>query len=384
MTECGREASVLLVTRNFPPLLGGMERLNRHLLGELRATWRTLLCGPAGCASYVGPETVVRESRAKSAPLFLLTMLWKALVLSRQQRPAWVLAGSGLTAPIAWLAARCSGARMAVYLHGLDVIVPNPVYQRLWLPFIRQSDLILANSNHTARLAVGRDVPEHIIRVLHPGTDFPELDAGAGEQFRSRHGFGSRPLLLSVGRLTERKGLANFVRGSLPAIAAAHPDVTLVIIGNDASNALHARRRSERGHIMQAAAEAGVEKHLQFLGPCDDATLAAAYQAADIHVFPVLDLPGDVEGFGMVALESAAHGLRTVAFAVGGVPDAVEEGVSGQLIAPGDYDGMSQAVLALLSNPACDVSACRQFAAEKAWPEFGKQLRAALEHHDGP
>ena len=54
------------------------------------------------------------------------------------------------------------------------------------------------------------------------------------------------------------------------------------------------------------------------LARVDDQRLSDAYFAADVMVFPVLDLPGDVEGFGMVAVEAAAHGLPTVAFAVGG------------------------------------------------------------------
>jgi phosphatidylinositol alpha-1,6-mannosyltransferase len=117
------------------------------------------------------------------------------------------------------------------------------------------------------------------------------------------------------------------------------------------------------------------------LGRCDGPTLSAAYQAADVHIFPVLDLPGDVEGFGMVALESAAHGLATVAFAVGGVPDAVLDGQTGTLVEPGDYVVLGEAVIRQLAQAreGATIATCREFAAGKVWPVFGERLRNLLD-----
>jgi phosphatidylinositol alpha-1,6-mannosyltransferase len=303
--------------------------------------------------------------------------------LAWRRKPEWVVAGSGLTAPIAWLAARCAGGRMAVYLHGLDIVAPSRVYQWLWLPFIRRCDLALVNSANTAGLAQRAGVRSRTTHVLHPGCDLPTLNVAAADEFRQRHGFAQRPVLLSVGRLTQRKGLAEFVAKALPAIATHHPDVLLLVIGDEATDALHARAGSERERIFAAARIGAVVQNLHFFGRCDDATLSAAYQAADVHVFPVLDLPGDVEGFGMVALESAAHGLPTVAFAVGGVSDAVLDGHTGTLIGPGDYAAFGDAVIRQLacSRESANIAACREFAAGKTWPVFGERLRSLMDSH---
>lgn len=373
----------LLVTRNFPPLLGGMEKVNQHLLEALQPAWRTALCGPIGSAQYTAAQTEVKQSRVKPLPLFLVATAWHAVCLAWRRKPEWVIAGSGLTAPIAWLAARCARGRAAVYLHGLDIIVPSRVYQWLWLFFIRRCDLAIVNSANTARLAQSRGVQPAKTHVLHPGTDLPLLDAEAARVFRQRNSFGQRPLLLSVGRLTQRKGLTEFVDKSLPGIASRQPDVLLVVIGDEASDALHSRAGSERERITEAARIQGVERNLCFLGRCDDETLGAAYQAANLHVFPVLELPGDVEGFGMVALESAAHGLPTVAFAVGGIPDAVMDGHTGTLIEPGNYVALAEAVIRqlALAREIDNVAACREFATGKAWPVFGERLRSLLDSH---
>jgi phosphatidylinositol alpha-1,6-mannosyltransferase len=377
------EPWAVLVTRNFPPLLGGMEKVNQHLLEALQPIWRLALCGPAGSAQYAAAQTEVKQSRVKPLPLFLAATAWHAMRLARRRRPEWVIAGSGLTAPIAWLAARCAGGKAAVYLHGLDIVAPSRVYQWLWLPFIRRFDLVLVNSSNTAKLAQNRGVDRGITHVLHPGTDMPALYEEAARVFRAQHGFGQRPLLLSVGRLTQRKGLVEFVTKALPAIVAHHPDVLLLVIGDEASDALHSRVGSERERILVAARKEGVEQNLRFLGRCDDSDLSAAYQAADMHVFPVLELAGDVEGFGMVALESAAHGLPTVAFAVGGVPDAVLDGLTGTLVEPGNYVALGGAVIRQLAcaRESATIVACRAFAAGKAWSVFGDRLRNLLDSY---
>lgn len=380
MTSPDERPWAILVTRNFPPMLGGMERLNQHLLASLQPVWRTAICGPQGCGKYVPAGTEVQESLLKPLAKFLVTTLHRAMRLAWARKPEWVIAGSGLTAPIAWLAARCVRRRVAVYLHGLDIVASSHVYQWFWLPFIRHCDLVLVNSTNTGRLATANGVRPNRIHLLHPGTELPLLDDRMSDDFRRRFNLGKQPLLLTVGRLTQRKGLAEFVIEALPSIVSRHPDTLLLIIGDDASEALQSRSGSERARILAAAHASGVEKNVFFLGRCDEATLTAAYQASNVHIFPVLELPGDVEGFGMVALEAAAHGLRTVAFAVGGVPDAVEDGVTGRLITPHNYVDFVAAVINEfeLVHDATVINGCIQFAARKAWPIFGKRLRQLL------
>ena len=373
----------MLVTRNFPPLVGGMEGVNSRLLAELAREWRVLLCGPEGASATAAAAAAARVSEAplKPLPAFILRNAWQAWRMARRERPGLVLAGSGLAAPMAWLAARASGARLGVYLHGLDVIAPSRVYQWLWLPFIRACDLVLVNSRNTRRLATERGVDAARIDILHPGVSLPaSVDPAAAARFRAQHGLGDAPLMLSIGRFTRRKGLAEFVSNSMPLIVRAHPDACLVIIGAEAQDALHGASGQERARIESAATAAGVAGQLRFLGRCTDSELESAYQAASCHVFPVLDLPGDVEGFGMVALEAAAHGLRTAAFDVGGVSDAVDVSCSGVLVPAGNYEAMAGAVSTILGAPpsAEGRAASRAFAAGKDWQHFGARLREVI------
>jgi phosphatidylinositol alpha-1,6-mannosyltransferase len=269
---------------------------------------------------------------------------------------------------------------MAVYVHGLDLIVPNRMYRWFWLPFVRRCDLCIANSEHTARLAATCGVPAARIVVVHPGVDLPSGDIPDAADFRVRFGLGQRAMLLSVGRLIARKGLLEFVEKALPEIAREQSDVCLVVLGDETPALLHGSSVGLGERIRLSAAQLGLETNLLFVGPQDDQTLAAAYAAADVHVFPVRDVPGDVEGFGMVAVEAAAYGLPTVAFAVGGVPDAVENGVSGDLQPAGDYSKLARSVLNYLGkrNDAATRTRARAFAERFSWEHFGSTMRQVI------
>ncbi len=380
MTHRRTRPIALVITRNLPPLVGGMERLVWHIVDELRVDYRIHVIGPRGCGRHLPDGVTVSEIPIKPMPWFLLRCMWVGLVQTLRLRPTLVFAGSGLTAPFAWLAARLVRARCVVYVHGLDLIVRSVVYRFLWLPFIRRCDLVIANSDNTAKLARDTKVPVDRLCIVCPGAEAPPPDPAAARRFRSAHGFGDVPLLLAVGRLTARKGLPAFVACSLPEVIRQFSDVLLVVIGDEAQDALHRGVGSGRGAVVQAAEHVQIGSHVRLLGSCSESSLNDAYDAADVLVFPVLEVPGDVEGFGMVAIEAAAHGTPTVAFAVGGVPDAVADSVSGSLVPAGDYAQFAEAIrhwLDLRESKPISLS-CREFAGRFAWPRFGEQLRRAL------
>lgn len=405
MTE-PRRLRILIVTRNLPPLVGGMERLNWHMADELSKAADVRVIGPEGSAKMAASSVTVRE--APLGPLW--KFLARARSLARKEARSWkpdlVLAGSGLTAPIARSAARACGARTAVYVHGLDVAVRHLAYRAVWLPAIRRADRVIANSHATAELCRGVGIDPARIGIVHPGVDLPgaiEPETGGGDStrhleplslretgrgesadardatsFRQRNRFGDRPLLLSVGRLSARKGLREFVTQCLPRIIAAKPDSILLIAGDTPNQALHAEAQTPES-IQAAADAAGVGECIRFLGKVPDGELASLYQTVDVHVFPVREIPNDPEGFGMVAVEAASYGLPTVAYATGGVVDAVAEGRSGYLVRQGDYTALVDAVLRTLSVRDALRDSCIKFARRFAWPEFGRQIFRQLD-----
>lgn len=378
---------LLIVTRNLPPLVGGMERLVWHVVEALRAEYQVHVIGPVGCKKHLSHDVTTTEIPVRPLAWFLarigLASLWRGLRL----RPDLVFAGSGLTAPFAWLAARLTRCKCAVYLHGLDIEARNPVYRTIWPWFLRRCDLVFVNSRFSKGLAQGIGISGERIRILHPGVSLPDLSRAAEKRraFRERHGLGDAPVMLYVGRITVRKGLAVFVRDILPLILREQPNARLVVVGDEARQAL-LQNPGEAERVRGLLDGQNMAHAVHFLGQKaqDDPELEEAYFAADVNVFPVQQRKHDNEGFGMVAVEAAAHGLPTVAFAVGGVPEAVGEGVSGRLVQAEDPERFVRAVLDYLCEPNdSSKSQVRDFAQGFAWDAFGRQLRDALGRDKG-
>ncbi|MDO8844859.1 glycosyltransferase family 4 protein [Methylicorpusculum sp.] len=373
---------ILLVTRNFPPLRGGMERLNHHIYLELNKTFDVVVAGPADILLYLSPSTRYCEFPHRPLPVFFWFSFWSTLRLAIKEKPALIISGSGITALSARLIGYLCQAKVITFIHGLDVVMPHPVYQRLFLPAIRACDAIWVNSQNTANLAINKGVCSNKIKTVYPGVVIPENNTLSqySTDFRSELGLTQDlKILLSVGRLTERKGLVEFILYSLPDIVKACPDCILIIIGDEPNNALH-HKTGAKEKITQAAKDKGLEKHVIFLGHVSEFQLEAAYQSSQLHIFPVLDLPGDIEGFGMVAIEAAVYGLPTVAFAVGGVPEAVSHHKSGWLIEPGNYPAMTETVINSLANlnsshQTVTPDSCRQHGAEFSWDIFGDRIK---------
>src|SRR5690554_4490427 len=370
---------ILLITRNLPPLVGGMERLNWHMADELSKYAEVKVIGPKGAAALKPEQVTLTEAPLKPLPLFLLVTLFKALWLAIRWKPDVILAGSGLTAPIAWLASKLCAARSAAYLHGFDITVKDKLYQRLWAPTFSKLDRIIVNSTPTKGLAFAAGIPERKISIIYPGVSLPDAPQPAEsiKAFKEQHGLTDKKILLSVGRLTTRKGLREFVELALPSIVQAEPEAILVVIGEAPKDSLGAGIQTIES-IQTQAERSGVAGHIKFLGVITDKRLlATAYEAADVHVFPVRHIPDDPEGFGMVAIEAAAHGLATVAFATGGIVDAVQHRESGYLADKGNYSELSQYAVQLLRQPL-STAGIQGFVQGFAWPHYGKSVLKAL------
>lgn len=370
MTTPGRHR-ILMVTRNFPPLIGGMERLLHHAYLELAQEFEVALVGPRGSRRHAcGP---VFECAPAPLARFLYDTVRQGRRAVRAFRPHLILSGSGLTVfPARGFAGTTP---IATYVHGLDLVARHPVYQRLFVPALKRCIRVIANSSATRVLALSREVPNDRVTVLHPGVQTPRVESGARARARQALDLAAdAPVLLSVGRLTARKGLAEFVSLVLPQIVARFPDLKLLVVGEQPAEALQAQAVGAK--LRRLCRESGLESVVRFLGKVDDPVLEQAYWASDLHVFPVQEVAGDLEGFGMVAIEAAAHGLPTLAFAVGGVVDAVCEGESGTLVAAGNHSVFADRLNDYLSGRlVIEGTRARAFAAGFSWPVFGSRLR---------
>jgi N-acetyl-alpha-D-glucosaminyl L-malate synthase BshA len=117
------------------------------------------------------------------------------------------------------------------------------------------------------------------------------------------------------------------VRKAMPA--------TLVMVGDG----------PDRDPAQREAARLGVQKDVRFAGRVDD--IADLLRGGDLFL-----LPSETESFGLAALEAMACGVPVIASRVGGIPEVVQDGVSGFLAAVGDVETMTARAIEVLREPA--------------------------------
>ena len=367
---------ILVITRNFPPMIGGMERLIYEATKAFHENFQVKLIGPSGCQPYLPDSTQASESKPDPIYRFLVTSFFQTLRAAAHWRPDVIFCGSGLTALTGLFAARIYNAKLMIYAHGLDLTVPHPLYQKIFLPAIRKADHLVVNSRYTAQLAINKQVPKAKITVVSPGVTLGTSSDLLACKFRKKYGLGHSPILLSVGRLTPRKGLAQFISRSMPTVLSACPRSKLVVVGGQPSKALYGG--SAHQAINMATNKLPADS-VQLLGNICDEDLAGAYSAASAFVFPIIEMSGDVEGFGMAALEAAAYRVPSIAFACGGVSDAIKNMHSGFLVEPGNYSRFSELAIELLRglHPTLPPLAF-EHARKNSWERFANRINACI------
>lgn len=339
-----------MVTWNFPPRRGGMEQLLGSLCNELGKNHRLFVITSHADNSDAGETRILRPCRPGLLAFFVFA-LWKgALLLRRYPDVRMVFGGSTLVTPLVFILARLCGRKAVVQCHGLDLLYPKVTYQSLVVRWLRFCDHVIANSGYTASLAKDKGVSEQSITVIPPGVHPRRfvLDASA-DALKQERGLQGKKIILFVGRLARRKGVKEFIEKSLVQIVPQVPDACFLIVGDNPSESL-IHRDDARSEIDSAISGCHLEEHVQWLGALSDDELVKVYNLCDVVVLPVLEMKDDVEGFGIVALEAAAAGKPVVATRIGGISDAVEDGVSGILVEAGDYEALSRALVKLLSD----------------------------------
>jgi len=344
---------VLLISSDFPPVPGGQSRYLYDLwsclpAGEVVVLAPALPGAPAidaGLGCQVARVRLPLGTDLASKLLKPWVLLWHTWGLCRRQRVRAIHCGQAFSAGFAgYWCRRWLGVPYLVYVYGADLLEfrDRPGWGPLLRAILGGAQRVVAISRFTAEAVAGAGVPRERVALVPPAIDlarFEGLPTREGE--RRRRGWEGRLVILSVGRLVERKGQDMVIR-ALPAVAARLPQVRYAIGGSG----------PHRVALERLASAEGVADRVEFLGFVPEAELPALYGAEDLFAMPSRELPeaGDVEGFGIVFIEANAAGLAVLGGRSGGVADAVVEGETGVLVDPGDPAAVAAGLIGLLEN----------------------------------
>jgi phosphatidylinositol alpha-1,6-mannosyltransferase len=343
---------LVLVTQDFPPQRGGIQTYALELAKRLAVR----------CEAFAVIAPVERAATAADRALgfrILRHGTFDTLVAACVPALARLVLGDGFdhalhaqwsTVP-ASLALRSLGRleHVAVAAHGRELLLEpwratklaQSGYDAVRRQALTRADRVLAGSTFTAGLAENLGVARERITVTRYGTDPSRFTPRDATALRSRLGLSGRPVLVTIARLVERKGIDSVLE-ALPSVRGAVPDVAYVVVGDG----------PHRARLEAHARAAGVESAVKFVGPVPDEELPLWYSLGDVFVMPSRSEAPDVEGFGIVYLEAGACERPVVALSAGGVPDAVADGISGLLVAPGDGAALAARLSELLLDPA--------------------------------
>jgi phosphatidylinositol alpha-1,6-mannosyltransferase len=146
-------------------------------------------------------------------------------------------------------------------------------------------------------------------------------------------------LILSVGRLSRRKGFDMVIR-SLPKLISQGIAVRYALIGIG----------EDQDYLINLARELGIDDRVRLLGHVSTEDLPRWYNSCDVFAMPNREINGDTEGFGMVFIEAAACGKPSIAGEAGGTGSAVKDGVSGLRVNGENPDELHNALERLLKD----------------------------------
>lgn len=228
--------------------------------------------------------------------------------------------------------------------------------------FVRKADAIITVSDAMRQEMLGRGFSSYKVHAVRNAIDPSLFDSVSTEctsrDFLRLHGLnGFGPVIGIIGRMSPEKGHSVFLE-AFPRVLAKVPNARAVFLGTG----------QEEARLRNICVEKGLQNHVHFIGFQED--IAAWYPILDLVVLPSLS-----EGLPNVAMEAMLFSKPIVATVVGGVPEVVEDGVTGKMVSAGNASDLADAIADVMTNPGL-MAEYGTRGRKKVLEEFSPQVRA--------
>jgi L-malate glycosyltransferase len=258
---------------------------------------------------------------------------WRCLRFMRERRvEVWNahFPGSNVCTPLLLQRMGFFKGKILLSFHGSDFRALDELkgYRRaVWRTVLTQTDAVIACSRDLAE-SVKRFAPRAKVITIHNGVD---LSLFSCERIASR----ARRSILHVGKFDSNKAQDVLLRAFYLLLKSV-PDASLVLVGSNGPSIQQVR---------DLVADLGLGQRVEILVDVQHELLPRIMDRADLFV-----LPSRKEALPLVLLEAGAANLPVVASRTGGIPELIEDGVTGVLVSPGDIETLEAAMRDLLLN----------------------------------
>ncbi len=360
---------ILLVTSEFPPGPGGIGHHAWFLAKELakRESINIEVLCPKDYALEAevlkfddeSPFIIHRFRRIKG--LTYVLRIFKLSKLLLENSYTHFIASGKFALWLIWIQKIFKRkAKTLCILHGSEVNLSNNLLRAFTHTSISKFNTIISVSTFTQNL-----LPQWILdnaerlRVIPNGLDKSDFI------FKNNIELKGLPALLTVGHVSPRKGQHRLIK-ALPLLVEKFPQIHYHIVGRPINQEL----------LKSLAIDLGVESHITFHGSIKrHEDLWDFYRAADIFVLLSENQPnGDVEGFGIVALEANACGTPVLGAKYCGVEEAIKDGKSGVLVNGDRSKEILEGIKYCMDKQDSLKIYCEKWASEHNWDIIGKQF----------
>ncbi len=232
-------------------------------------------------------------------------------------------------ATAAWIVHRLTGIPFSFTAHANDLFVAPVLLDRK----VADARFVVAISEYNRRILHERSPSARRLEVVHCGVD-GELHAWRDPGGRDRD------RVVCVASLFPKKGHVHLI-DALALLAERRPAIALELVGDG----------PERDRILRRARERGVAERVSLLGARSSEEVRATLAGAGVFVLPSVRLPsGRMEGIPVALMEAMAGGVPVVATRLSGIPELVEDRVTGLLAEPADPRGLAAAMARVLDD----------------------------------
>jgi len=228
----------------------------------------------------------------------------------------------------------------------------------------KKAKFIIANSKYTKELGINMGLEETKIHIIHPGTNYP-IKIHQQDELKAKDIFDSAfPKIITIARLDKRKSHQNILM-TIKNLIPTYPDIKYVCVGDG----------DERSNLESLTRQLKIEKQVIFLPRTGENLKVALLNESDLFLMPSVIYKKSVEGFGISFIEAGSYGKGSIGGKDGGQSDAVDEGRTGYLCDGDDLNAIYETILKFFTNDQHKVLGlqAKEFSKKFKWENIVKQ-----------